>query len=89
MRFFHVITWCVWDGRTAYTRGNSQILEEVKISLFVKKEKKNKRKEMQSVKVLLLINFCNVHGHLIRETLLEKSIVLHTFFKILKFLLWH
>ena len=36
---------------------------------------------MQSVKVLLLINFCNVHGHLIRETLFEKLVILHTFKK--------
>ena len=80
------------DERIAYSRGNSQILEEIKISLFVKKEKENKRKEMQSVKVLLLINFCNVHGHLIRETLFEKLVILHTFKKkilILNFLLWH
>ena len=29
MRFFLIITWCVWDMGTAYNRENSQILEEI------------------------------------------------------------
>ena len=29
MRFFLVITWCMWDMGTVYTQKNSQILEEI------------------------------------------------------------
>lgn len=76
MRLLLVIIECVWDERTAYTRGNSRRGLDI---LVFQKRKENKRKEMQSVKVLFLIKFCNVLGHLIRETLFEKSVILHTF----------
>ena len=29
MRFLLVIIWCMWDGRTAYTKWNSQILKKM------------------------------------------------------------
>lgn len=36
--FLTIITWWMWDGRTAYIWGNGQILKEVWIPLFGKKK---------------------------------------------------
>ena len=45
MKFLSIITWCVWNVKTTYTRKNNQILEEVSIPYFSKKRKKKKKKK--------------------------------------------